>query len=64
MSQHKAAMDLVAGYGAYVSIEGMNVDAMSDAPATSPACIISAIESAAASYASATVISATISDGC
>ncbi|MFI1707819.1 hypothetical protein [Streptomyces griseoruber] len=64
MSQHKTAMDLVAGYGAYVSVEGMTVEALSDAPATTPACILSAIESAAASFASATVVSATINDGC
>jgi len=64
MSQHATAMELVAGYGAYIGAEGMTVEALSDAPATSPLCIVSALESAAASFASATVVSATIKDGC
>ncbi|MFD9511219.1 hypothetical protein [Streptomyces mirabilis] len=58
------AMELVASYGAYVSAEGLTVDAMSDAPATTPACILTAVESAAASFSVSQAATATVQHGC
>ncbi|MFF9409871.1 hypothetical protein ACF1B0_30760 [Streptomyces anandii] len=60
----KTAMELVAFYGTYVSAEGLTVDAMSDAPATTPACILTAVESAAASFSVSQATTATFQHGC
>ncbi|MDH6121984.1 hypothetical protein [Kitasatospora sp. GAS204B] len=67
MSQNTIAMELVSSYGTYVSVEGLTADALSDAPATTPACIASVVytvESAAAGFSVSQAVTATFDHGC
>lgn len=49
MSHNQSIVDLVAGYGAYASVDELNVHAAADAPATTPVCAATVAVSAASS---------------
>ncbi|GGO18960.1 hypothetical protein JOD64_006081 [Micromonospora luteifusca] len=52
--------ELLAGYETYSTAEDIEVSAVSDAPATTPACAASA----AVSFMASQIISKTVDDGC
>ncbi|MEU9502455.1 hypothetical protein [Streptomyces sp. NPDC048196] len=67
MTHNTIAMELVSSYGAYVGADGLAADAMTDAPATTPACIASVvytIESAASGFSVSQAVTATFDHGC
>ncbi|MEU8705043.1 hypothetical protein [Streptomyces sp. NPDC048565] len=64
MSQNATTMELISHYGEYVSADSLTVEATVDAPATTPLCVLSAIESAAASFATSQAVTATVDHGC
>lgn len=49
MSHDQSIVDLVAGYGAYASVDELNVHAAVDAPATTPVCAATVAVSVASS---------------
>ncbi|PRW62044.1 LxmA leader domain family RiPP [Actinopolyspora mortivallis] len=69
MEKSAAIMELVSNYNTYADAGELNVTTASDAPATSPACAVSAAASAASSWycvsaASGASVSATAEANC
>ncbi|MFD7414023.1 hypothetical protein [Kitasatospora purpeofusca] len=66
MQKSTAIMELVAGYDTFATAADLEITAISDAPATTPACVITgaAIGGAGASWLATNVATATYKKGC